>query len=70
MTKKIAVDYNQETINTSEIDEQPNTVSQGDSKVFKSKQNSLINQRSQGSRASQGSRRSEGRKQSHLSNFH
>lgn len=51
MTKKITVDYNQETLNTSATSEQPPTVPK---KILKEKQNSVLSLMSQGSLVSQG----------------
>lgn len=51
MTKKITVDYNQETLNTSSTTEQPTVVPK---KILKEKQNSMISLMSQASQRSQG----------------
>lgn len=59
MTKKIAVDYSQETVNSVDDEPEPSPPKR-DSVVFKAKQNSVISQRNQGSRASQSSRQSQG----------
>lgn len=50
MTKKIAVDYNQETLNNTVVNEQPKR----ESKILKEKQNSMISLRSHQSQKSQG----------------
>lgn len=50
MTKKITVDYNQETQNNSAVNEQPKR----ESKILKEKQHSLISLRSHESQKSQG----------------